>query len=186
MNDDNYAVELAVNYRCLLTTVGGSSRQGIGSSFLSKMSMYAELTDMNYLLLRRFVLTSGLGTPFIYIPVKIDSMISNDGLLRLILIIVVAILLVPFLMMLLMVQLVGFGQMWYFNGTRGALWPLLVVGLICLIVIFGIIYLLYRAILGLPRDRSDAALEELRRTYARGELSDEEFEERRERLQGKG
>lgn len=107
---------------------------------------------------------------------------SNDSFLRIALIVVAAILLIPFLMMLFMVPIMGLGHMWYWNGTAGSLWPLLIIGLICLIIIFGIVYLLYRAIIGLQRDRSDAALEELRQAYARGELTDEEFEERRERL----
>ncbi|ELY97012.1 hypothetical protein C482_14614 [Natrialba chahannaoensis JCM 10990] len=113
-------------------------------------------------------------------------MASNDGFLRLILIIIVAIFIVSFLMMLFMIPLMGFGHMWSWNGARGSIWPLLVFGLICLIVIFGIIYLLSRAILGLQRDRSDVALEELRQAYARGDLTDEEFEERRDRLQREG
>ena len=110
-------------------------------------------------------------------------MTTNDGLLRLILIIVAAILLVPLLMMLFMIPVMGLGHMWYFDGTRGSFWPLLVFGLICLIVLSGIIYLLYSAIRGLQRDSSDVAMEELRQAYARGELTDEEFEERRNRLQ---
>lgn len=113
-------------------------------------------------------------------------MTSNDNLLRIVLIAVATILLIPFLIMLFMVPIMGFGHIWYWNGTTGSLWPLLVIGLVCLIIIFGIVYLLYRAIIGLQRDRSDAALEELRQAYARGELTDEEFEERRERLQREG
>lgn len=113
-------------------------------------------------------------------------MTANDGLLRLILIMVAAILLVPLLMMLFMIPVMGLGHMWYFDGTRGSLWPLLVFGLVCLIVVFGVIYLLYSAIRGLQHDSSDVAMEELRQAYARGELTDEEFEERRERLQREG
>lgn len=41
-------------------------------------------------------------------------------------------------------------------------------------------YLLYRAVTG---TRSDPALEELRLAYARGELTDEEFEQRRDALE---
>lgn len=110
-------------------------------------------------------------------------MTSNERFLRLVLLLVVAILLLPFLMILFMLPVMGLGHLWYWDGTRSSLWPLLVIGLICLVIIFGIIYLLYRAIVGVQRDRSDAALNELREAYARGELTDEEFEERRERLQ---
>ena len=43
-------------------------------------------------------------------------------------------------------------------------------------------YLLYQAITGSESD-SDQALEELRLAYARGELTDEEYEQRREALE---
>ena len=110
-------------------------------------------------------------------------MASNDQLLRLALLIVAAILVLPFLMMLFMLPMMGLGHMWYWNGTAGSLWPLLVIGLVCLAIIVGIIYFFYRVIAGLQRDRSDAALDALRQAYARGELTSEEFEQRRERLQ---
>lgn len=45
-------------------------------------------------------------------------------------------------------------------------------------------YLLYRAFVRPSGD--DAALEELRRAYARGGLTDEEYRERRETLRGEG
>jgi putative membrane protein len=47
--------------------------------------------------------------------------------------------------------------------------------------VVGVGYLLYRAIAGNADERDDA-LAELRLAYARGDLSDEEFERRRERL----
>jgi putative membrane protein len=43
-------------------------------------------------------------------------------------------------------------------------------------------YLLLRSVGGEREDERDPALEELRRAYARGDLTDEEFEHRRERL----
>jgi putative membrane protein len=43
-------------------------------------------------------------------------------------------------------------------------------------------YLLYRAVTS-DSEATDAALEELRQAYARGDLTDEEFERRRERLE---
>lgn len=43
-------------------------------------------------------------------------------------------------------------------------------------------YLLYRAVTG-RQDSTDAAMEELRLAYARGDLTDEEFENRREALE---
>jgi len=54
--------------------------------------------------------------------------------------------------------------------------------LLFLAVLVGVGYLGYRALTG--RDAStDPALDELRAAYARGELSDEEYERRRERLE---
>lgn len=41
-------------------------------------------------------------------------------------------------------------------------------------------YLVYRAI---ARDSTDPALEELRRTYARGDIDDDEYDRRRSRLE---
>lgn len=75
------------------------------------------------------------------------------------------------------------GHMW---GGGGGLtgWAFLLVVLLRLALLAALVvggYLLYR---GLVRsDSTDAALEELRLAYARGDLSDEEFEQRRERLE---
>lgn len=57
----------------------------------------------------------------------------------------------------------------------------LAIRLIFLAVVVGGGYLLYRALTGMG-DTTDPAIEELRTAYARGELSEEEFERRRERL----
>jgi putative membrane protein len=115
-------------------------------------------------------------------------MSSEDTLLRTLLVVIAAILLVPILMMVFMMPMMGmwgWGHMWdggMWNGT-GAAWMWLLMWLIGLTIVGGLGYLLYRAIRH-PSDRgTDTALEELRIAYARGELSDEEFEERRERLQ---
>jgi putative membrane protein len=72
------------------------------------------------------------------------------------------------------------GGMW---GTATPWWMLLVglvvqFSLLAALVVAG--YLGYRALTDSTPD--DAALEELRRAYARGDLTDEEFERRRERL----
>ncbi|WP_129112674.1 SHOCT domain-containing protein [Halegenticoccus tardaugens] len=102
---------------------------------------------------------------------------------RLAIVVLVALLAVPILMM------TGFGvpmMGWWMMGPSGGAgfggWPLfmLVGGLVPLALLLAVGYLLYRAATG---NETDSALEELRRAYARGELSDEEYDRRRERLE---
>lgn len=117
-------------------------------------------------------------------------MVSTDTFLRTVLIIIAAILLVPLVMMVIMMPLMGvwgWGHIWngaMWNGT-GMGWMWLVMWVIVVAIVGGLGYLIYRAIRRHPGQETDAALEELRMAYARGDLSDEEFEERRERLQQK-
>ena len=79
------------------------------------------------------------------------------------------------------------GGMWghgvWGGGTVPGWMPLVAVLMQLLFVaaIIGVGYLLYRAVTG-SSDGSDQALEEVRLAYARGELSDEEYEQRREAL----
>ncbi|MFW5918745.1 MAG: SHOCT domain-containing protein [Halanaeroarchaeum sp.] len=73
----------------------------------------------------------------------------------------------------------GYGAMPGF-GFFGFLWPLLFFG--------GILYLVYAVAgngssTGGGLGRSDSAMETLRERYARGELTEEEFEQRRRRLE---
>ena len=73
--------------------------------------------------------------------------------------------------------------MWDGSGTSG--WMLTIgwiMQLLFLAVIIGAVYLGYRALTA--QDAStDPAIEELRVAYARGDLSDEEYERRRDRLE---
>ncbi|WP_265109962.1 SHOCT domain-containing protein [Halosolutus halophilus] len=114
-------------------------------------------------------------------------MATDDSIVRTLLLIIALVLLLPFLLMVLMAPTMGMwggGHMWdggMWNGTTGA-WMGIVMWLVFLLVILGIGYLLYRAIQE-PGDESDAAIEELRTAYARGDLSEEEYENRRERLE---
>lgn len=85
------------------------------------------------------------------------------------------------------VGMVGYGPMMggmWGDGTMPT-W-LIVVGvlvrLLMLVALVGGGYLIYRAVAG-SEDDSDRALEELRRAYARGDLTDDEYEHRRERLE---
>nr|WP_090623249.1 SHOCT domain-containing protein [Natrinema salaciae] len=73
----------------------------------------------------------------------------------------------------------GGGPMGGWGGFGGwmFLWPILLFGLVALIAVW---------VAGLRRvartDRPDHALEELRERYARGDLSEDEFERRRRKL----
>ena len=121
-------------------------------------------------------------------------MVSDDPILRTLLLVLIIILLVPLLLMFFLFPMMGLwagghmwdgGHMWnggMWNGT-GATWMWLIMWLIFLLLVIGIGYLLYRAFRGPSAQITDSALEELRLSYARGELSDEEYEERRSRLE---
>jgi putative membrane protein len=116
---------------------------------------------------------------------------TNDTrLVTIVLVVAAALVLVPTFVM-------GFGMMGYgsmMGGTWGSgmwgdgmapVWMLFVGGvmpLLFLAVLVGAVYLVYRAATGTGRG-SDRALEELRLAYARGELSDDEYEQRRDALE---
>ena len=107
-------------------------------------------------------------------------------LLRVLLIIVTLVLLAPLLMMTFMMPMVG-RMGWGAGGipnTGAGMSPLWSSGmmLLFLLVLLGVSYLIYRAFSPRLLNSNDPALEELRLTYARGELSQEEFEQRREDL----
>ncbi|RQH01768.1 SHOCT domain-containing protein [Natrarchaeobius oligotrophus] len=115
-------------------------------------------------------------------------MATDDSLVRTLLIVIVVLLLLPFLVMALAMPLMGMwggGHMW--NGgtwdAAGGGWMWLLTGIVPLVVALAIGYLLYSALQQPDAGRTDPAIEELRTAYARGELSDEEFEKRRERLE---
>lgn len=110
---------------------------------------------------------------------------ASDGLLRIVLIILAVIILFPVLMMALAVPMIGM-MGWWGGGIVGGLSPMWVLGvmLVWFVVLGGIGYLLYRGLVGgvgssIPTDR---AVQELRLAYARDDLTDEEFEERRTKL----
>lgn len=136
----------------------------------------------------RFLFRGNLGGGITYLGAVSWSMATDDSFTRTLLIVIAAILLVPVVMMVAMMPMMGlwgWGHMWgggAWNGSGGT-WMWVLMSLIPLLVILGIGYLLYSAIRRSGTRQSDAAFEELRLAYARGDLSDEEFEERRERLQ---
>lgn len=112
-------------------------------------------------------------------------MITADTITRTLLVIVAVIVLLPVLMMVVMMPMMGIwgmagGGMW--DGMGGT-WMWLLMWLVVLLVIGGIGYLLYTTIRKSGATVSDPAIEELRVAYARGNLSEEEFEQRHERLE---
>lgn len=114
-----------------------------------------------------------------------DTQRSNDGLLRVVLVVVGILVLFPLVLMAFAMPMMG-TMGWWGDGMAGGFSPLwgLVLMLVWLVVLLGIGYLLYRGLVGGTRTAtsSDPAVEELRLAYARGELSNEEFEERRSKL----
>ncbi len=120
--------------------------------------------------------------PF-YLAVVVFHMTTadrDDSWLRLVIVILAVVLLAPMLMMAFAFPMMGGWMMGQGYGGQTPLWGWGMM-LVSLLVVLGLGYVLYRAV---ARDGSggDAALEELRLAYARGDISEEEFESRRERL----
>lgn len=114
---------------------------------------------------------------------------TDRRLVTIVLVLLGAILVVP-------VLFAGFGMMGFgpmMGGTRGnggavPGWVFVVgavMQLLFLALVAGGGYLLYRTLTG-SSDDGDRALEALRTAYARGELTDEEYETRKERLERDG
>lgn len=112
---------------------------------------------------------------------------SEDGLLRIVLVVLGAVVLLPLLMMAFAMPMMGM-MGWWGGGMFGpGVSPLWGIGtmVVWLVVLGGIGYVLYRGLVGNlgARTTGDPALDELRMAYARGELTEEEFEARLERLE---
>ncbi|MFC7139910.1 SHOCT domain-containing protein [Halosimplex aquaticum] len=80
--------------------------------------------------------------------------------------------------------MMGYGGMMGQYGGTGGWWPFIgmLVPIIFLLIILGGGYLVFRRMSETQTSRNPA-MEELRTAYARGDLTDEEFEARRERLE---
>ncbi|MFB1063082.1 SHOCT domain-containing protein [Natrinema sp. H-ect4] len=103
----------------------------------------------------------------------------------LILLILGAIIVLPMLMMGMgFGGMMGYGGMMGGYGTTSGWWPLvgMLVQLVFLLVLLGGGYLVFRRVTD-SRSSRNPAMEELRTAYARGELTDEEFETRRDKLE---
>ena len=81
-------------------------------------------------------------------------------------------------------EMMGYGGMMGQYGGTGGWWPFIgmLVPLIFLLILLGGGYLVFRRMSETQTSRNPA-MEELRTAYARGDLTDEEFEARRERLE---
>jgi len=78
--------------------------------------------------------------------------------------------------------MMGYGGMVGYGGTTSGWWPFvgMLFPLIFLLILLGGGYLVFRR-MSETQTSQDPAMEELRTAYARGDLTDEEFEARRER-----
>lgn len=103
----------------------------------------------------------------------------SGQLLRALVIVFAVALLTPLLLMGLMMPMMGW--MWMDGPMQTSpMWGV-ALALLFPVILVGVGYAFYRMLFGDASD-TDPALEELRLTYARGELSKEEFERRRENL----
>lgn len=111
---------------------------------------------------------------------------TADRTLRVVLLVLAVLVLLPMLLMVVAMPMMGMMGWWWDGGTArfSPLWGIGMM-LVWLVVFVGIGYLLYRGLVAggsSATGSTDPALEELRLAYARGDLSEEEFETRREKL----
>lgn len=109
-------------------------------------------------------------------------MTNGQSALRTLLLVLAAVVAVPVLAMALVVPIVGLGGWGHMAAGTGA-WGGVIPAVIPLLVLVGLGYVLYAGLNEGDSRQPDGALEELEVAYARGELSHEEFERRRDRLQ---
>lgn len=111
---------------------------------------------------------------------------GSDGLVRVVVVVLGVIVLFPLLMMVFAMPMMGMMGWWWDGGMMNGFSPLWGVGmlLVWLVVLLAIGYVISRVLVGqvAPESGGDPALEELRLAYARGDLTDEEFEQRRKTL----
>ena len=111
-------------------------------------------------------------------------MTGDDSALRTAVYVVLFLLAIPALMMLVMMPLmvgVGWDMHTTWHGSGGG-WGWVLMWLVPILVLVGFGYLLYTLVGSNNEPHDVRAMDELRTAYARGNLSDEEFEKRRDRL----
>ncbi len=115
---------------------------------------------------------------------------NDSNVLKIVIIGIIVVFVLPMLLMVLILPVMG---MWngphMFNGWMGSGVAPGVVGLIWflmtvlfLMIIVGVGFLILRAATS-TTEEDDPAIQELRKAYARGDLTEEEFETKMERLQ---
>ena len=116
----------------------------------------------------------------------LESRTEQQSWLRILVILIAIALLAPLLMMVIMMPMTGMMGLWGVDRTAPMTGVSMVGGLgiflVCLVILLGIAYALYRLFTQLWPSNENPALGELRLAYARGELSQEEFEQRQEDL----
>lgn len=121
-----------------------------------------------------------------------SSQHTTDRTLRLVLLVLAVLVLAPVLMMILAVPMMGlwggmgYGGMMGGYGSYGGYSPVwgFVLPLVWLVVLVVGGYLVFRRVGHGALRGTDPALEELRLAYARGDLTEEEYESRRSTLEG--
>lgn len=108
---------------------------------------------------------------------------ADRTLVRLVLLVLAVLVFVPILAMAVAAPMMGTMGHWGYDGGMAGVapWWGLGMGLVWLAVLTIAGYAVYRVLVGpdAASTDADAALEELRLAYARGDLTDEEFESRR-------
>lgn len=105
---------------------------------------------------------------------------TTDSGLRPVVVVLAALVSIPLFMMGIVMPLLGLTGLAGMSGGHGGVW-MFFMPVIPLVLLGTLGYVLVRSTRGENGGRT--ALDELRSAYARGELSDEEFEARRDRLQ---
>jgi len=109
----------------------------------------------------------------------------RDANVRLALLVAILIF-VPLLLVLFVFELLDLVLIWIVTRTTRSLpivWAFTLMFLL-LVVVLGMGYMFSRSVESVATSRPDPALEELRTAYARGEITREEFRERRTLLRG--
>ena len=114
-------------------------------------------------------------------------MSDNNSLLRVALIVLLVLIALPLLFAIVMMPTMGMfgaGHMWEGSALGGTGWWISVILMMAipLIVLILIGYVIYRALANGSTGSTDPAIQQLKEAYARGEISDEEFDRRLDRL----